>query len=248
MGSRLVDSHPELLKLRSRFALRTRLEWSLSSLRYRLPRDVSRFYELYDRHPHSRVEGYGSMIGSRIDAGVLYHLVRRHRPQHVLDLGCGLGTLSAFVAFALEANGRGCVTSIEHLDWMVEKADKLMPGFVRSRVEMLLRETETRVYFGREWACYHFEPRPQDRIDLVIVDGPPTERIDASGRVAEYLPNGDLIRVLPHLAPGCHVFVDGRRPTVAAYRRHLGDLFEIQDTRLDYTLMRLKRPVASMPA
>ena len=94
-----------------------------------------------------------------------------------------------------------------------------------------------RRYFDRDWACFCYFPDDRD-FDFLIIDGPPTERRRDDGEV-EYLPNGDLLELLPGLRPGCRIFVDGRRPTVEAYRRHVGDRFDIEISPLDYTLMEL---------
>ncbi len=53
---------------------------------------------------------------SESDIRVIWNLVRRHRPGHCIELGGGLGTVTATVALAMEANGFGKVTSLEQLD------------------------------------------------------------------------------------------------------------------------------------
>lgn len=235
--------------LRSHVRLRTRLRAlatpaleHLNERRFRLPPQVSEVYEAYARHPHAIVPDYGPVIASRLDAGILYHMVRRFRPMHVVEFGGGLGTMTAIVALALEAEGRGRVTSLEHLEWMTELAGELMPEPCASRVEILLRPEEIRHYFGQPWTCYRYTPTETD-VDFVIVDGPPTEWTDPEGRL-HYLPNGDLLELLPCLRPGCHVFVDGRVSSVEAYRRHLGHLFRVRPSMLNYTILELREQAA----
>lgn len=166
---------------------------NLASFWYRMPREVSGIYETYKRHPNSKFNG-GEMILSRLDAGVIYNLIRRSLPSHVLELGCGLGTGTAVVAMAMEANGFGRVTSLEHLEWMAELAWEMLPDAGRGRVEIVRCDLELRRYFDQDWTCYHFIPKAAD-VDLVIVDGPPTKWVDEAGKLhqsAHWGPRGVL--------------------------------------------------------
>ena len=234
----LIQRLKERLLVRRRIRRSTRfLHYQLASLQYRLPKEVLTVYQRYARHPESRE------IVSRLDAAVIYHLIRKHRPNHCMDLGCGLGTTTAVAAMAMEDNGVGQVTSLEQLDWMTELAWAMLPDGCKGRVEILHRELEIREYFGEKWACYRFSPEKPD-IDFVVVDGPYGTREDASGN-SILLPNGDLLEFLPFLKPGCRVFIDGRLFNVAAYRRYLGDKFRIRQSRLDYTLMEMKKVASS---
>ena len=221
------------MHLRRRLRQWRRVRYNLALLRYRMPRAVSRVYEGYARHPESK------HTVSRLDAAVIYDLVRRHRPGQCIEVGCGLGTVTAIVALAMEANGEGRITSLEQLDWMAELARELLPDVCKERVGIVRCDPEVRQYFGEEWACYRFTPATAD-IDLVIVDGP-GEWVDEVGNLV-HKPNGDLVGFLPYLGPGSRVFVDGRLSTVAAYRRHLSGRFHIKQSRLGYTSLELAGP------
>lgn len=220
-------------RLRRRLRQWTSVRYNIALLRYRMPRAVSRVYESYAQHPESK------HIVSRLDAAVIYNLVRRRRPGHCIELGSGLGTVTAIVALGMEANGEGRVTSLEQMDWMAKLAKELLPDACKERVEIVRCEPEVRQYFGEEWACYRFTPATAD-IDLVIIDGPGAW-VDEAGNLV-HKPNGDLVGLLPYLRPGCRVFLDGRLSTVAAYRRHLGDCLAIHQSSLGYTLMELTGP------
>lgn len=217
-------------RLRSWIGLRTRLH----RLRFPLPGSVSELHAQYARHPEAK------HIVSLTDAAVIYNLVRRYRPSHCIDFGCGLGTVAAIVADAMESNGLGKVTSLEQLDWMANLAEELLPGRLRARVNIIRCDPEVRTYFGHEWSCYRFAPQAAD-IDMVVVDGP-AEWEDEGGEIVRE-PNGDLVGLLPYLRPRCRVFVDGRLPSLEAYRRHLAPHFRIQQShRWSYTVMELIRP------
>jgi hypothetical protein len=142
----------------------------------------------------------------------------------------------------MDANGLGRVTSLEQLEWMAQMAWEMLPDTCRRRVRIVRCDPEVRRYYEEEWACYRFTPETAD-VDLVIIDGP-APWTDDSGNISPG-PNGDLAGLLPYLRPGCRVFVDGRLPTVAAIRWHMGHLFDIRQSRLNYTLMELKAPVSA---
>jgi predicted O-methyltransferase YrrM len=57
------------------------------------------------------VEGVPFM--SAAQGRTVFDHVRRTRPEAVLDLGTAHGVSSAYLAAALEANGRGHVTTVE---------------------------------------------------------------------------------------------------------------------------------------
>ena len=226
----IITEHlTHLHSLRNR--VRPGLRYKLKLLQNRVPRDVAKVYKSYKEHPESR-----GIVG-RLDAAVLYNQIRRYRPNHCVDLGLGLGTTATIASMAMEANGFGKVTSLEDLDWIAELAQQLMPKTCKDRVTIVRCDHEDRHYFGEKMACYRFTPEIAD-IDFVIVDGPPTEWIDEAGNVG-LRPCGDLIEFLPYLKIGCRVFIDGREPSVQAYRRHLGHLFHIRESRFNYTLMEL---------
>lgn len=221
---------PAWRQLRARIGLRTRFH----KLRYPIPQGISDLHAQYARHPEAK------HIVSLTDAAVIYNLVRRYRPSHCIDLGCGLGTVAAIVADAMESNGLGMVASLEQLDWMANLAEELLPGRLRARVDIIRCDPEVRTYFGREWSCYRFSPQAAD-IDMVVVDGP-AEWEDEGGEIVRE-PNGDLVGLLPYLRAGCRVFVDRRLLSVEAYRGHLAPYFRIQHShRWSYTVMELTRP------
>jgi predicted O-methyltransferase YrrM len=119
--------------------------------------------------PHQGFEVPGEM------AAFLYHLVRRHRPKLVLELGSGSSTV--LLAASVRANGFGRVVSIEH-----------DPGY-RDRTAQFLRQTElsdrvdlieaplVEQCFGDltlNW--YDLAPLLRtlsEKIDFLFVDGPP---------------------------------------------------------------------------
>jgi predicted O-methyltransferase YrrM len=151
--------------------------------------------------PHTGFEVPGEM------AAFLYHLIRRHRPKLILELGSGSSTV--LLAASARANGAGRVISIEH-----------DPAY-RDRTAQFLRQTELSDWvdlieaplveqrFG-ELSLQWYDLAPllrtlSERIDLLFVDGPPG-KIQALSRYP-------AVPVLaPHLSPQALILVDdGRR-------------------------------------
>jgi predicted O-methyltransferase YrrM len=151
--------------------------------------------------PHMGFEVPGEM------AAFLYHLIRRHRPKLILELGSGSSTV--LLAASARANGVGRVISIEH-----------DPDY-RDRTAQFLRQTELSDWvdlieaplveqrFG-ELSLQWYDLAPllrtlSERIDLLFVDGPPG-KIQALSRYP-------AVPVLaPHLSSQALILVDdGRR-------------------------------------
>jgi predicted O-methyltransferase YrrM len=137
------------------------------------------------------------------EAAFLFHLVRRHRPKLILELGSGSSTV--LFAAALRANGAGRVISVEHdaaharhTTELLEQAD------LSDRVELLHAPlAEVRVN-GRAFQWYDLGRRLQslgEKIDFLFVDGPP-------GKVQSLSRYPALPVLMPHLSPRALVFVD----------------------------------------
>jgi predicted O-methyltransferase YrrM len=151
--------------------------------------------------PHQGFEVPGEM------AAFLYHLIRRHRPKLILELGSGSSTV--LLAASARANGVGRVISIEH-----------DPGY-RDRTAQFLRQTElsdrvdlveaplVEQRFGEhtlQW--YDLAPLLRtlsEKIDFLFVDGPPGKTQPLSRYPA-------LPVLRPHLSAQAQILVDdGRR-------------------------------------
>ncbi len=78
--------------------------------------------------------GYRNVTFGPVDAGLLYGMVRRHRPKRIVEVGCGMSTL--VIRQALESGGMACDhICIEPFEnpWL----EKLPVRGIRDRVERL---------------------------------------------------------------------------------------------------------------
>lgn len=151
--------------------------------------------------PHHGFEVTGEM------AAFLFHLIRRHRPKLIFELGSGSSTV--LFAAAARANGVGRVISIEH---DAQHRDRTA-GFLKE-IELadwvdLIEVPLVEQTFGTltmQW--YDLAPLLRTlagKIDLVFVDGPPGKMQSLSRYPA-------LPVLIPHLSPHALVVVDdGRR-------------------------------------
>ena len=137
----------------------------------------------------------------------LFHLVRRHRPKLIMELGCG--SSSVLFAAALRANGAGRVISIEndreHLD---RTAQYLRQTELSEWVELVEAPLVEQAFGDRSLLWYDItalRARMSETIDLLFIDGPPG-RLQALSRYPA------LPALYPHLSPQALVLVDdGRR-------------------------------------
>ncbi len=73
------------------------------------PSNPSRWEQLLDIR-----ERFGPLYGSENLCVLLYSLVRRERPQRLVELGTGLGVCSLWIAHGLEENGAGHLQSFDN--------------------------------------------------------------------------------------------------------------------------------------
>lgn len=163
--------------------------------------------------PHLKIEGVlppfphrGFEVTGEL-AVFLFHLVRRHRPKLIVELGCGSSTV--LFAAALRANGAGRVLSVEsdaeHRD---RTAQYLRQTELSSWVELVAVPLVEQRFGDLSLQWYDLgrllQTLPQ-AIDLLFVDGPP-------GKLQPLSRYPALPVFLPHLSPRAFVLVDdGRR-------------------------------------
>jgi predicted O-methyltransferase YrrM len=137
------------------------------------------------------------------EAAFLFHLVRRHRPKLIVELGSGSSTV--LFAAALRANGTGRVISVEHDPLHARHTARLLEqAGLSERVELVLAPLVELELNNRRFQWYDLAPRLRtliEKIDLVFVDGPP-------GKVQSLSRYPTLPVLLPHLSPRALVLVD----------------------------------------
>lgn len=191
-------------------------------------------HALYDTF---EISPEGSRIIEWRDAQKLSQLIRKYRPKHALEFGTGIGTASAVIADALPADGT--LTTIEQTEKYIRIARALMPQELQKKITMVFSEPRAfaiptlspYLYFSG----YKTIPIERGPFDFVFVDGP--DPWYENGKLVA-LPNGDLITLIPHLAHGCIVYIDGRKTAVEMYRRFCVDYFSLISETKWYTVLK----------
>lgn len=145
---------------------------------------------------------------------LLHQLVRDERPRHVLECGSGASTL--ILAYALRDIGGATLTTLEHDAGYLDSTRELLRHHgLSDAVDLRLAplvpvETGTE---GERW--YEPEQLPSGPIDLIFIDGPPSNSGTAARAPA-------LELVADRLAPDVTIVVDdylrpGDRDTVISW-------------------------------
>ncbi|HEY4523174.1 MAG TPA: hypothetical protein VJK73_02255 [Candidatus Paceibacterota bacterium] len=200
---------------------------------------------LYARY-HASPEGKWT-IGTD-DLVNLYQFVRTHERTNILELGMGVGLSTASMALALKhSGGRGHITALEQTTKCIPIARELLPSELAPFVTMV--EAPPHAFHIPGVSRYHYycgydwTPPPGTRFDMVFLDGP-TGWLEEGMLVSP--DNADLYHFLPYLAPGCLIYVDGRRGSVKMVERYLGQYLEVIERDSEYTVLRVKVPVATL--
>ncbi|MFP4321515.1 MAG: class I SAM-dependent methyltransferase [Anaerolineales bacterium] len=106
-------------------------------------------------------------------ATVLLTLVRRQRPQVVLELGAGVSTL--IIAYALKELGSGRVIAIDHLEAHASLIGaQLEQHGVADVAEVIHAPLQPIEINGQQWQWYAQDALTDvTRVSLLVVDGPP---------------------------------------------------------------------------
>jgi predicted O-methyltransferase YrrM len=94
---------------------------------------------------------------------LLFHLIRKRRPEHVLEMGTCVGMSASYIAAALAANGRGRLVTIEGASSVAELA--------RATFQQLGYSKQVEVIEGPFHRSLESAIRAWTPLDLVFVDG-----------------------------------------------------------------------------
>lgn len=137
------------------------------------------------------------------EAVFLFHLIRRHRPRLIVELGSGSSTV--LFAASLRANGSGRVIAVEHdPEHARHTAALLAQAELADRAEIVVTPLKDLTLSGGTFQWYDLPPilaALSEKIDLLFVDGPP-------GKVQSLSRFPALPVLASHLSPRALVVVD----------------------------------------
>ncbi len=176
----------------------------------------------YFQHPPRAavLEGTGKSISTGaglLDYFFLHRYITSRKPKRVLELGSGV--TSVIIAEALAENldedpdaEPGHLHTMEDIEKYYLDARELCPKPLRQLASYHLSPQKEKVWRGGLLInCYEF--LPEEEFDFIFVDGPNPQ----NGSQAI---NGDALQILSRQTERrCDVALDGRRPTLYAFRR-----------------------------
>lgn len=181
----------------------------------------------------------GERIIAYRNACKLQRLIRGAGARRALELGTGIGAAAAFIAAALPADGT--LTTVEQDESYCRKARALIPERLQKKISFLYSTPQAFEWgnsaFPLRLSGYRKLPTECGPFDFVLVDGPGAF---TENGVSISFPNGDLFRLIPHLAPGALIIIDGRKDAVELYRTHLADVLTLIVDTAYYAVFRKK--------
>jgi hypothetical protein len=149
------------------------------------------------------------------DYAVLYHWVRKHRPQEVLE--CGTGVTTVVIAQALKENHKeygvkGRVTSMEEDEKYFDVARSIFPEILRDYAEIILSpaiEDHYHIFRGTR-----YKDIPERPYEFVFIDGP-ILHMDPKGDDVAF--SMDLVRLIAKSERPISAVVDTRTVTCFVY-------------------------------
>ncbi|OGZ12567.1 MAG: hypothetical protein A3D67_04135 [Candidatus Lloydbacteria bacterium RIFCSPHIGHO2_02_FULL_51_22] len=165
--------------------------------------------------------GAGSLRKNWTKYALLYSVVRRRKPQEVLELGSGMSTV--IIAYALMENerdgyasGTPRLTSMEESERYHHQNTKAFPVFLKKYADIRMSQKTENFYHLFRGVSYADVPaRPYD---LVFVDGP-TTRAPSDGHKTF---DADLLNVVARSEKPVLAIVDLRLSALWVYEQVFG--------------------------
>jgi predicted O-methyltransferase YrrM len=172
----------------------------LSNLVKTQTREIEALLQLYSRvDPREPMPPSGKWALNPQGLLNLYALVQRHRPQVVVELGSGTSTV--WIGYALAPNGGGQLFSIDHDEEYAGQSSQMVRLHRDQMAPTEVRHAPLKeISVGGQAFRWYDAARLADieRIDLLIVDGPPARtgpqaRYPAMPVLREQLSDGALV-------------------------------------------------------
>lgn len=168
--------------------------------------DVQALLQLYrDFRPRAPMPPFGSWALNAVDLLEVFHLVERHQPPLVLELGSGTSTV--WLGYVLERYG-GRLISVDHSPEYAERTRSMLAlHSLEGTAQVRLAPLRPFHVDGRDFRWYDEQVFADvGEAGFLLVDGPP----GATGQDARY---PALPLLLKRLAPGAVIVLDdAQRP------------------------------------
>lgn len=167
------------------------------------------------------------------DLAYLHRMVRRRKPQTVVEFGVGLSTL--VFAHALQMNraerpgrGAGRIYSLDTSDRWLDNTREKLPETLRDLVD--LRHSDARLTVVNGELCHQFDNLPNVVPDLIYLDGPDPATVVGAVHGLDYLVergeprramSADVLLYEAGLKVGAAIVVDNRKMNTRFLRRNL---------------------------
>lgn len=197
--------------------------------------------QVYDLFLHSPENQW--ILGNQ-EAVLLYELIKKYKPSHILELGTGIGASTAVMALASDASAK--ITTLEQFTKCINIAKSLIPdnlqkkiNFVQSDPYAFKNDTISKyIYFSG------YKNLPSSSFDFILVDGPAGWLED--GKFVS-LTNGDIINLLPHMKIGGKILIDNRKQVVLMLKKYLGNYVAILEmTKRTTVFERTNKPLIDL--
>lgn len=190
---------------------------------------LSNLYEIFKSSKDGR------WICGLNDCENVYRIINENQFTSVLELGTGIGALTAAAALAVGEYGH--VDTVDNVQKCLDIAKLLIPKELQERITF--HQRDVKVTFMKEIMYQHFEvykdlPLDGKEYELVIIDGPGPVLED--DKLVD-LPAGDFIDILTRTQHGTFLYIDGRRQMLTLMLRYFSGHFLPIDVRGDSALL-----------
>ena len=206
--------------------------------------ELKKLYSIFQESKH------GEWIVDFGDYETLGTYIRANKNKRVLELGGGVGCLTALISNSMEADGH--VHSVEAFPKCTALAKRLIPEELQHKITFHTQPVAVcsiRGIHDRNFLTY--KELPEDDYDLVVIDGPgPAYMQQGEDKAVGYLfdlPGGDFFHLIDKTKEGTVFYIDGRREMVRVMLRFFSSYFKvIQSTDGVTILMRIGEPKDGM--
>ena len=167
------------------------------------------------------------------DYRVLYEIIKKHKPKHILELGSGISSL--IMAYALKENFletkvKGLLETYEEDPFYFKQVKNLTTKDLKKFVNFNLSERETKKILNMKASMYRSVKIKE--YELIFIDGP-TLWSKNEKKVGEKSFNADILTLLSKIkTPPKFILLDKKIGTMWALKKCL------PDTNLDFNFIK----------